>query len=187
MASVQSLEAQHRIMGTKIPKLLSEMLQRYPKMKEGHYIYHGTNNDQLFEATYCHHSGNNCLGCDPNKIIKRVPREDSTPRIHYGIFGSANRVVKDGVTSEKLKRDLGLLCVEMEAAGLMNDFSCLIIRGICDYADLHKNRRWQPYAAATASAYAKELLSIIPAQEIVATTKAADVLQMSRGMFDLKN
>jgi len=39
----------------------------------------------------------------------------------------------------------------MEAAGLMDEFSCLVIRGICDYADLHKNKRWQPYAAATAA------------------------------------
>jgi hypothetical protein len=82
--------------------------------------------------------------------------------------------------------DLGILCVEMEAAGLMDEFPCLVIRGICDYADSHKNKRWQPYAAATAAAYAKELLSIIPAQEMVATIKAADGLRMSRGMPDLQ-
>ncbi|PKK43582.1 hypothetical protein CI102_11172 [Trichoderma harzianum] len=29
-----------------------------------------------------------------------------------------------------------VLCVEMEAAGLMNNFPCIVIRGICDYADL---------------------------------------------------
>jgi hypothetical protein len=67
----------------------------------------------------------------------------------------------------------------------MDEFSCLVIQGICDYADSHKNKRWQPYAAATAAAYAKELLSIIPTQEIVATTKAVDTLQMSRGKSDL--
>jgi len=53
----------------------------------------------------------------------------------------------------------------------------LVIRGICDYADSHKNKRWQPYAAATAAAYAKELLSIIPAQEVVAASKAGESLQ----------
>jgi nucleoside phosphorylase len=65
----------------------------------------------------------------------------------------------------------------MEAAGLMDEFSCLVIRGICDYADSHKNKRWQPYAAATAAAYMKELLNVIPAQEIVNTSKAAEALQ----------
>jgi len=70
----------------------------------------------------------------------------------------------------------------MEAASLMDEFSCLIIRGIYDYADSYKNKRWQPYASATAAAYAMELLSIIPAQEIVKTTKAAGAL---RGTPDL--
>lgn len=48
----------------------------------------------------------------------------------------------------------------------MDSFPCLVIRGICDYADSHKNRIWQPYAAATAAAYAKELLSTIPPAEV---------------------
>ncbi|KAL2818214.1 hypothetical protein BDW59DRAFT_152168 [Aspergillus cavernicola] len=54
----------------------------------------------------------------------------------------------------------------MEAAGLMDDFPCLVIRGISDYADSHKNNHWQGYAAATAAAYAKELLSVIPPEEV---------------------
>ena len=44
----------------------------------------------------------------------------------------------------------------------MDNFPCLVIRGICDYADSHKNKRWQQYAAATAAAYAKEIISVIP-------------------------
>jgi len=54
----------------------------------------------------------------------------------------------------------------MEAAGLMNSFPCIVIREICDYADSHKNDRWQLYAAATAAAYAKELLGYVPIQDI---------------------
>ncbi|OJJ30425.1 hypothetical protein ASPWEDRAFT_142843, partial [Aspergillus wentii DTO 134E9] len=49
----------------------------------------------------------------------------------------------------------------MEASGLMNDFPSLAIRGICDYSDSHKNKQWQDYAAATAAAYAKELLQLV--------------------------
>ncbi|KAA8572307.1 hypothetical protein EYC84_002933 [Monilinia fructicola] len=55
----------------------------------------------------------------------------------------------------------------MEAAGLMDTFPCVVIRGICDYADSHKNKIWQPYAAATAAAYAKELLRVIPGQAVM--------------------
>ncbi|ERF68870.1 hypothetical protein EPUS_04522 [Endocarpon pusillum Z07020] len=62
----------------------------------------------------------------------------------------------------------------MEAAGLMNDFPCLVIRGICDYADSHKNKRWQPYPAAVASAYMKELLMVVPAQQVAQTRNAVE-------------
>lgn len=54
----------------------------------------------------------------------------------------------------------------MEAAGLMNLFKCIVIRGICDYADDHKHKKWQPYAAAVAAAYAKKLLSTIGAGQV---------------------
>jgi nucleoside phosphorylase len=189
-AYVEILRTRHIAKGSRIPIFLSEMREKCPKM-EDRYTYQGENNDQLFEATYhhhdqhnCHYRGsyppcrhhgdNSCQGCDPSKIVRRARRTDSTPVIHYGTIGSSSTVIRDSVTRENLKNDLGLLCVEMEAAGLMDDFQCLVIRGICDYADSHKNKRWQPYAAATAAAYAKELLSIIPAQEIVATIKATE-------------
>ena len=47
----------------------------------------------------------------------------------------------------------------MEAAGIVNTLPCLVVRGICDYSDSHKNKRFQEYAAATAASYAKLLLS----------------------------
>ena len=73
--------------------------------------------------------------------------------------------IKDAEFRDRLNQrfDGSVLCVEMEAAGLMDNFPCIVIRGICDYADSHKNKRWQPYAAATAAACAKEVLSVIPA------------------------
>jgi hypothetical protein len=64
----------------------------------------------------------------------------------------------------------------MEAAGLMNDFPCLVIRGICDYADTHKNKEWQGYAAAVAAAYAKELLLVVPVDQIHSTPTAQNTL-----------
>ena len=56
--------------------------------------------------------------------------------------------MRDGATRERLRKELNVLCFEMEAAGLMDNFPCLVIRGICDYADTHKNKRWQPYAVS---------------------------------------
>ena len=50
--------------------------------------------------------------------------------------------MKHGATRDKIGNDLGgALCFEMEAAGLMNNFPCLTIREICDYADSHKNKQ----------------------------------------------
>jgi nucleoside phosphorylase len=181
MANVQKLQAQYMVKGNKIAQNLSEMLERYPAMKEEQFFYQGVEHDLLFEATYHHQGGNSCNGCDRNKVVVRVPREKTSPRIHYGTIGSSNQVVKDAVTREKLREYFGIICVELEAAGLMDEFPCLVIRGICDYADSHKNKQWQPYAAAAAAAYAKDLLSIIPALEIDATKEALQAIEISRG------
>jgi len=65
-------------------------------------------------------------------------------RVHYGLIASGNQVIKDAEFRDRLNNSIGgsVLCVEMEAAGLINDFPCLVIRGICDYADSHKNKDW---------------------------------------------
>ena len=65
--------------------------------------------------------------------------------------------MKDALARDRLASE-GTLCFEMEAAGLMNDFPCLVVRGICDYSDTHKNKDWQGYAAMVAAAYARNLL-----------------------------
>jgi hypothetical protein len=88
----------------------------------------------------------------------RPHRTDDRPQIHYGNIASGDQVVKDGPTRDRIAGAEGILCFEMEAAGLMDTFPCVVIRGVCDYADSHKNKRWQRYAAATAACYAKELL-----------------------------
>ena len=104
--------------------------------------------DQLFLPSYPHQSGGSCDQCDVRQTISRDPRLDNDPEVHYGNIKSANIVVKDPAAREALKKDMNILCVEMEAAGLMDTLPCLVIGGICDYADSHKNKRWQPYAAA---------------------------------------
>lgn len=122
--------------------------------------------DVLFEATYNHVGGSTCEYCSRDREVKRTSRKSQDVVIHYGTIASGNQVMKDGVTRDRLSAELGgVICFEMEAAGLMNTFPCLVIRGICDYADSHKCKRWQPFAAATAAACAKEMLSIIPVAE----------------------
>jgi nucleoside phosphorylase len=177
MVNTQRLQAQQIRTGSQIPSHLTAMLEKYPNMRKKQYVYQGEEHDYLFQATYAHEGGITCQNCDRTKVVERPSRCDTDPEIHYGTIGSGNAVVKDAAMRERLRKELGMLCVEMEAAGLMDEFSCLVIRGICDYADSHKNKRWQPYAAATAAAYMKELLDVIPAQEIAKASKAAEALQ----------
>jgi nucleoside phosphorylase len=126
--------------------------------------------DILFESTYNHVGGPTCERCSKARLLKRTTRGSQEIVVHYGTIASGNQVMRDGVTRDRISSGLGgVLCFEMEAAGLMNSFPCLVIRGICDYADSHKNKRWQAYAAATAAACAKEVLSVIPAAEVLAT------------------
>ena len=87
--------------------------------------------------------------------------------VHYGLIASADRLMKDAQVRDCSAETEGVLCFEMEAAGLMDHFPCVVIRGICDYSDTHKNDVWQGYAAATAAAYAKELLSVVIPTEVV--------------------
>lgn len=96
-------------------------------------------------------------------IVSRTPRVRDEVVIHYGTIASGNQVMKDGITRDVLSAKLGgVLCFEMEAAGLMNYLPSLVVRGICDYADSHKNKKWQPFAAAAAAACAKEVLRCVP-------------------------
>lgn len=167
--AVNALQARHLMEGPELTKHLSEMTSKYPRLQEAGTCP-GPQHDQLFEATYNHGTDDNtCASCDRRHMVSRPVRSESVPAVHYGLIASGNRVMRDGVTREKLQHELDVLCFEMEAAGLMDDFPCLVIRGICDYADTHKNKHWQPYAAAVAAAYAKELLCVIPANQVVGT------------------
>jgi nucleoside phosphorylase len=131
--------------------------------------------DVLFEAEYKHDGGDTCKDCDRYKAVRRGSREKRIV-VHYGTIASGNLVMRSGIERDRVSSELGtVLCFEMEAAGLMNTFGCIVIRGICDYADSHKNKEWQPYASATAAAYAKELLTVIPPASVARVRTAEEV------------
>lgn len=117
-----------------------------------------------------------CRFCDKTKVVKRKPRRKL--RVHYGLIASGNQVIKDAVFRDMLNKDLGgnVLCVEMEAAGLMTSVPCAVIRGICDYADSHKNKTWQKHAAAVAAAVAKELLGHVQPSDVDGEPAVRDIL-----------
>ena len=151
------------------------------------FSHPGADQDHLYEAEYEHQGGPTCATCDPHKRVPRKARDNTDPRVHYGSIGSANRVIKDAMIRDELKRDYNIICVEMEAAGLMNDFSCLVIRGISDYADSHKNKIWLRYAATAAAAYAKQLLRIIPQAHVTETPPIPPSLPVTHQSRELEH
>ncbi|EUC32253.1 hypothetical protein COCCADRAFT_99131 [Bipolaris zeicola 26-R-13] len=136
--------------------------------------------DVLFDARYDHEGEQTCEGCKKDHHKTRKPRDEEVMS-HYGTIASGNQVMKNAAERDRVSAELGgVLCFEMEAAGLMNSFPCLVVRGICDYADSHKNKRWQPYAAGIAAAYAKYVLSVIPPAAVAKTRTAEEAIQSAR-------
>ncbi|KAF6803603.1 nb-arc and tpr domain protein [Colletotrichum sojae] len=80
--------------------------------------------------------------------------------LHFGLVASGDQVMKSGEHRDRISGVEGVVAFEMEAAGAWDHFSnsCVVIKGVCDYADSHKNKRWQRYAAATAAAYMRAFL-----------------------------
>lgn len=190
LAALTNLEKAHAMKGSAISLYVEELKKTYPLLAPK-YTRSEALQDILFKANYNHvveaqvekaqgheieeeeddeeeedeEEELDCAHCDVSKVVRRKPR---AMRVHYGLIASGNQVIKDAAFRDEINMRLGgkVLCFEMEAAGLMNDFPCIVIRGICDYADSHKNKAWQEHAAAVAAAFAKELLSVVPAQEV---------------------
>jgi nucleoside phosphorylase len=179
--AIAKLEADHLMRENRIPQYIDEMLGKYPLMKKKGYVYPGQAADKLFRPDYPHVSGRTCKKCDSDEQIEREPEErpDTDPVIHYGVVATGSAVVKHAPTRAEIGRDHRAICLEMEAAGLMNNFPCVVIRGISDFADSHKNDQWQPYAAATAAACAKELLDYVQQTSVEQERPAKDVLGQS--------
>lgn len=152
--------------GGRIPRLLDLLQQKLPDFRDP-----GPDFDHLFP--------DDCLHPDRDELCEDLcdfswpkTREDrgcgatrgyNLPQIHYGTIGSANELVASSAKRNDLYKNLGIICFDRIAAGIVGHQQALVIRGICDYSDSHGDKKWQNYAAATAAAYAKEvLLSLAP-------------------------
>ncbi|KAL0938233.1 ankyrin repeat protein [Colletotrichum truncatum] len=182
LTAVGALEAKYALEGNEINDAVESALEQRPRLRKTH-SRPPTDSDKLYASDYVHpvQSTASCSEvCDPDRVVVRRQREDddeSQPAIHHGLIASANRVMKDALKRDEMAAQRSVLCFEMEAAGLVNHFPCLVIRGICDYSDTHKNKAWQGFAAMTAAAYAKDLLKQIAPTKVEAETKITDVLQ----------
>jgi nucleoside phosphorylase len=147
---------------------------------------HPRSDDVLFEASYHHkHYGegsstrcccflgnspdNICkdalektcdsLGCDESRVSRRRDGAEAVKAsAHIGKVASADTVMKSGEHRDKIVREESVIGFEMEGPGVSDNVSCIIIKGVCDYADSHKSKTWQAYAAATGASAAKAFL-----------------------------
>ncbi|KAH8690644.1 nucleoside phosphorylase domain-containing protein [Talaromyces proteolyticus] len=145
--------------------------------------YPGVSKDILFDASYIHNHiqypteqpHTNCctqassfscqdIGCS-GQLIQRCRLKDTEqpePRIHIGTIGSANSMMKFGEMRDQLSRSEGIVCFEMEGAGVWDNLPCVVVKGVSNYADGHVNKMWQSYAAAAAASCTKAFLEYWP-------------------------
>jgi nucleoside phosphorylase len=172
MTSVSKLQARHERESNQLEGLVATMMEMFPTMEAK--FGRPKVPDCLFASSVPHvGSRPDCRACIREGVVERARRQDeSQPRVHYGVIASGNQVIKDAVTRDRLATKHSIICFEMEAAGLMDTLRCLVIRGICDYADSHKNKQWQGYAATVAAAYAKALLTMLPSSQRMITSQS---------------
>ncbi|CVK99036.1 related to nucleoside phosphorylase [Fusarium proliferatum] len=163
LAAVAALKTQYERKGLQIHDKASTIIlnNRRLRAKYGR----PEDPDSLFAASVKHKSDPCHESCvtTPADLVPRMPREEPMEdvEVHYGTIASGNTLIKDAAKRDELASKASILCFEMEAAGLMDGFRCLVVRGICDYCDSHKNDKWQGYAAMTAAVYAKQILGMI--------------------------
>jgi nucleoside phosphorylase len=111
------------------------------------------------------------LHCDEAQLVLRKrlemkknlgPDEAQCPEILIGCVASGDTVMKSGEHRDQIAKQRDVIAFEMEGAGVWDEVPCIIVKGICDYADSHKNKIWQPFAAATAAAVLKAMLGRYP-------------------------
>ncbi|KAF2721065.1 purine and uridine phosphorylase, partial [Polychaeton citri CBS 116435] len=148
--------------------------------------------DILYEPDYVHHNRDlTCRKCrcsSDRRVTRNTEDSDEDNEdeqrdpakyvvVHRGTIATGEKVMRNGCERDQLAKEHGILCFEMEAAGALDDFPCLVVRGISDYSDSHKNDKWHGYAAAAAAAYARELFRHMPIDEVKQCKVAESVVK----------
>jgi nucleoside phosphorylase len=99
---------------------------------------------------------------------------ETRPKIEIGVIASGDKVISDANERDKIAAsNRKILAIEMEGYGVIEAahqtferVRCLVIRGLCDYADSTKNDKWHPYAAAVAAGFTKQFLLDMPLEPV---------------------
>ena len=163
LSALGTLLAKHQRNSTRIDEHLKRVAN------DEAFRHPGLCHDKLYSSTYAHNDStttSGCDHCDHDQLVDREARKDTSFVFHRGTIVSGDSVIRNAQLRDKISRRFyDASCIEMEAAGVMDDKRCLVVRGIADYADSHKNDTWHKYAAATAAAFAREFLYTIQPSE----------------------
>ncbi|EHK47251.1 hypothetical protein TRIATDRAFT_239796 [Trichoderma atroviride IMI 206040] len=174
------------LMRKRLQKEASEHLKHLQKTagiqrRRAHYSYPGTAEDRLYSPAYAHKHRTSCdlcttsdafcesaseasctvAGCSSTNLVVRehtVEEANFSPEIFIGRVGSGNTVMKSGEDRDRIASTHNIIAFETEGAGAWDEIPCIVVKGICDYADSHNNEAWQDFAAATSAAVAKAIL-----------------------------
>ncbi|KAI1176545.1 ankyrin [Nemania sp. FL0916] len=179
-SAAQGLKSFYRTHKHALEETIDDVLEASPGVRKD-YCRPDPSTDRLYKHNVVHPIlEEDCTQCgtNPSNLVVREERENMRrPVVHFGLIASANQVMKDAKIRDMLAKKEGVLCFEMEAAGLMNHFPCLVIRGMCDYSDSHQNKQWQGYAALAAAVYAKHLLLQVAPTVVQSTSRMRDILE----------
>ncbi|KAJ4308983.1 hypothetical protein N0V84_011766 [Fusarium piperis] len=180
---IELMRERLQIEASKHLKHLQEVSKQ--KQRRANYDYPGMKKDELYPPTYTHRHRTRCsvctndpdvscesaskascaeAGCDSTNLTVRersgdvIQGGDFSPEIFIGRIGSGNTVMESGEDRDRIAARYDLIAFEMEGAGAWDEVPCIVVKGICDYADSHKNKDWQNFAAATAASVAKAIL-----------------------------
>jgi nucleoside phosphorylase len=162
--ALQGLLTKYKRKGHQLDTYVNKILTENPRLRKD-FQRPKASSDRLYCSAKVHPKDDQFMyseacGDDPSDLVARPDRTEyeDNPAVHYGLIASSNRLMKDAPARDALALKKGVLCFEMEAAGIMNYFPFLVIHRICNYSDSHKNKEWQGFAAIIAAAYAKDLL-----------------------------
>ena len=148
-------------------------------------VYPGQDRDLLFEPLYLHRHRNpadhtilmpccergpckiarnsKCatMGCRReyvNRVRSNIHNLDWKPNIHFGCVATGDCVMRSAKHRDEQSEAHNIIAFEMEGAGAWGDGSCIIIKGVSDYADSHRTDAFRLCAALTAASCTKAVL-----------------------------
>ncbi|KAF4968320.1 hypothetical protein FSARC_4265 [Fusarium sarcochroum] len=174
LRKLKTIQGQQELVGKTVECI--NILCQIPQLRS---TYPGSANDRLFEADYLHREEQkSCeeIGCHGKLVLRHrleTTRTNHIPAVHFGAIASGDTVMKSGQERDKLAENQGVIAFEMEGIGFWDVFPCLVIKGACDYADSHKSKIWQRYAAATAAACTKAFLTFWAPSNMALSVRSA--------------